>query len=68
MSQAAGNIIKELQLDWSAVPPGRVRVLPDGRIGKFGWKAQFATLEGWYQLRFYRDLLALLERQDQFRP
>src|SRR5207302_9943771 len=21
------------------------RVLPDGRVGKFGWKAQFATLE-----------------------
>jgi len=28
------------------VKPGRVRVLADGRIGKFGWKAQFATLEG----------------------
>ncbi len=24
---------------------GRPRVLPDGRVGKFGWKAQFATLE-----------------------
>jgi CxxC motif-containing protein (DUF1111 family) len=24
---------------------GRVRVLPDGRVGKFGWRAQFATLE-----------------------
>ncbi len=23
---------------------GRVRILPDGRVGKFGWKAQFATL------------------------
>jgi CxxC motif-containing protein (DUF1111 family) len=27
------------------MPPGRPRVLPDGRVGKFGWKAQFATLE-----------------------
>jgi mono/diheme cytochrome c family protein len=27
------------------IPPGRPRVLPDGRVGKFGWKAQFATLE-----------------------
>jgi CxxC motif-containing protein (DUF1111 family) len=27
------------------ITPGRYRVLPDGRIGKFGWKAQFATLE-----------------------
>src|SRR5205823_7607940 len=25
--------------------PGRVRILPDGRVGKFGWKAQFATLK-----------------------
>jgi CxxC motif-containing protein (DUF1111 family) len=24
---------------------GKVHVLPDGRIGKFGWKAQFATLK-----------------------
>jgi CxxC motif-containing protein (DUF1111 family) len=24
---------------------GRARVLPDGRVGKFGWRAQFATLE-----------------------
>jgi CxxC motif-containing protein (DUF1111 family) len=36
---------KELMADLNAVRPGRVRVLPDGRIGKFGWKAQFATLE-----------------------
>lgn len=26
-------------------PQGKVRVLADGRVGKFGWKAQFATLE-----------------------
>jgi mono/diheme cytochrome c family protein len=31
--------------DLNAFKPGRARVLPDGRIGKFGWKAQFATLE-----------------------
>ena len=31
--------------DLSAIPAGRARVLPDGRIGKFGWKAQFATLD-----------------------
>ncbi len=28
-----------------SVPAGRARILPDGRIGKFGWKAQFATLK-----------------------
>ena len=32
-------------VDLNSVPLGRPRVLPDGRIGKFGWKAQFATLE-----------------------
>jgi CxxC motif-containing protein (DUF1111 family) len=28
-----------------ALPVGRPRILSDGRVGKFGWKAQFATLE-----------------------
>lgn len=36
---------RELRGDFSATSTGRVRVLADGRIGKFGWKAQFATLE-----------------------
>jgi CxxC motif-containing protein (DUF1111 family) len=31
--------------DFTVKPRGRARVLADGRIGKFGWKAQFATLE-----------------------
>ena len=26
------------------IRPGRARILPDGRVGKFGWKAQIATL------------------------
>jgi len=37
--------VKEFDLDFKSTPAGRVRVLPDGRIGKFGWKAQFATLK-----------------------
>jgi CxxC motif-containing protein (DUF1111 family) len=36
---------KELLASLDGVKPGRPRVLPDGRIGKFGWKAQFATLQ-----------------------
>jgi CxxC motif-containing protein (DUF1111 family) len=36
---------REMLADLDAIKPGRARVLPDGRIGKFGWKAQFATLE-----------------------
>jgi mono/diheme cytochrome c family protein len=39
------QIGKELSADFSGIPAGRYRVLPDGRLGKFGWKAQFATLE-----------------------
>ena len=35
---------KEFQGDFEATM-GKVRVLPDGRIGKFGWKAQFATVD-----------------------
>ena len=35
---------REFQGEFDATM-GKVRVLPDGRIGKFGWKAQFATVE-----------------------
>jgi CxxC motif-containing protein (DUF1111 family) len=40
-----GSVQKELELEFKRGVGGRVRILPDGRIGKFGWKAQFATLE-----------------------
>jgi CxxC motif-containing protein (DUF1111 family) len=36
---------RELNGDMSGVAAGRPRILPDGRVGKFGWKAQFATLQ-----------------------
>ncbi len=36
---------REFQLEFDSTPIGRLRQLPDGRIGKFGWKGQFATLE-----------------------
>lgn len=38
------NTMKEFELDFSSVPVGRPRILADGRVGKFGWRAQFATL------------------------
>lgn len=44
-NRSFARIGRELQLDFKGVPPGRPRVLPDGRLGKFGWKGQFATLE-----------------------
>ena len=42
---ALGVVASELRSDFGAMPPGRYRVLSDGRVGKYGWKAQFATLE-----------------------
>jgi CxxC motif-containing protein (DUF1111 family) len=36
---------KEFNLDFTSLPAGRPRALPGGRVGKFGWKGQFATLE-----------------------
>jgi hypothetical protein len=41
----AGTMIELTESKFGTKPLGRARVLPDGRIGKFGWKAQFATLE-----------------------
>jgi len=36
---------REFGGDFETVGAGRPRILPDGRLGKFGWKSQFATLE-----------------------
>jgi CxxC motif-containing protein (DUF1111 family) len=36
---------REFGGDFQTVGTGRPRNLPGGRLGKFGWKAQFATLE-----------------------
>jgi CxxC motif-containing protein (DUF1111 family) len=35
---------REFESKFDSIPVGVVRVLPDGRVGKFGWKAQVATL------------------------
>ena len=43
--KAVAKVGRELAGEFEGIMPGRPRVLPDGRIGKFGWKAQFATLE-----------------------
>jgi len=48
-SNRRGNLwsgmVREFSLDFESIPAGRARVLPGGKIGKFGWRAQFATLE-----------------------
>jgi CxxC motif-containing protein (DUF1111 family) len=45
IQRLASEIERDFAFDFKRGGVGRVRVLPDGRIGKFGWKAQFATLE-----------------------
>lgn len=44
-SESLRQLSEELAGDFEGQTPGRPHWLPDGRIGKFGWKAQFATLE-----------------------
>ena len=41
----ASGAAKEIMADFSDIPIGRLRHLPDGRLGKIGWKAQAATLQ-----------------------
>jgi mono/diheme cytochrome c family protein len=43
-SRQAGAVAREMSLDFASVPVGRVPVTADGRVGKFGWKGQFARL------------------------
>jgi CxxC motif-containing protein (DUF1111 family) len=50
------------------VVPGRPRVLPDGRVGKFGWKAQFATLEEFVAAACANELGLGNPRMEQARP
>jgi CxxC motif-containing protein (DUF1111 family) len=52
----------------SGATPGRPRVLPDGRIGKFGWKAQFATLEEFVAAACANELGLGNPMMDQAKP
>jgi len=45
MERTLGNMKRELAFNFDDVPVGRIRKLSGGRVGKFGWKGQFATLE-----------------------
>jgi CxxC motif-containing protein (DUF1111 family) len=40
----AHGIAQEMDLQFEHIPVGRVRTLPDGSVGRFGWKAQFGSL------------------------
>jgi CxxC motif-containing protein (DUF1111 family) len=45
LRRSAQGISENLKADFSGTPVGRVRDLSVGRVGRFGWKGQFATLE-----------------------
>jgi CxxC motif-containing protein (DUF1111 family) len=54
--------------DFDSTPAGRIRVLPDGRIGKFGWKAQFASLEDFVATACAVELGLSNQKRRQDRP
>lgn len=43
--KAVEKVAREINLEFNSIAPGRLRVLADGRVGKFGWRGQFATLK-----------------------
>jgi CxxC motif-containing protein (DUF1111 family) len=43
--RVAKQLGREMGGDFQTAGSGRPRVLRDGRLGKFGWKAQFATVQ-----------------------
>lgn len=43
--RSMSNTVAEMKLNFDTVPVGRLPMLADGRVGKFGWKGNFATLE-----------------------
>ena len=67
-SKAVQAIGKELMADLDGVRPGRVRILPDGRVGKFGWKAQFATLEEFVASACANELGLGTPKMEQAKP
>jgi CxxC motif-containing protein (DUF1111 family) len=58
----------ELAADFSDVPVGRARTLPDGRVGKFGWKGQAATLEEFVAAACSNELGLGTPSKEQARP
>jgi CxxC motif-containing protein (DUF1111 family) len=68
MKTATSAVGRELNGDFTGVVPGRPRVLPDGRVGKFGWKAQFATLEEFVAAACANEIGLGNPRMPQARP
>jgi CxxC motif-containing protein (DUF1111 family) len=59
--------VKELKLEFDSLPVGRVRRVAGG-VGKFGWKAQFATLEEFVAAACANELGLGTPTTDQAKP
>jgi CxxC motif-containing protein (DUF1111 family) len=68
LRESVAKIGKELTGDYVGVMPGRPRLLPDGRVGKFGWKAQFATLEEFVAAACANEIGLGNPKMEQARP
>jgi CxxC motif-containing protein (DUF1111 family) len=68
LKTSIAGIGRELNLDFDGIGPGRPRVLPDGRVGKFGWKAQFATLEEFVAAACANEIGLGNPRMEQAKP
>jgi CxxC motif-containing protein (DUF1111 family) len=60
--------VRELGMEFENVPVGRVRTLDDGRVGKFGWKAQFASLDEFVAAACANELGLGTPTMEQARP
>jgi CxxC motif-containing protein (DUF1111 family) len=68
MKSSVARIGQELGSNFGGILPGRPRVLADGRVGKFGWKAQFATLEEFVGAACANEIGLGNPRMEQARP
>lgn len=64
----AGTWVELTENKFDIKPLGKARVLADGRIGKFGWKAQFATLEEFVAAACANELGLSTPLHDQPKP
>jgi CxxC motif-containing protein (DUF1111 family) len=62
------QIGRELDGNFKGVVSGRPRVLADGRVGKFGWKAQFATLDEFVAAACANEVGLGNSRRNQAKP
>lgn len=66
-TRGIGNTVRELKLEFDAVPVGRVRHVRGG-VGKFGWKGQFATLREFVAAACANELGLGTPDSEQARP